>query len=118
MKCLVLGGAGFIGSHIVDGLVAKGHRVRVFDLPNISKRNLEKSLDRIELVSGNFENEKDLAGALDGIELIVHLVCATLPAPSNENPVYDVESNVIGTLNLLRLAVEKKARKIVFASSG
>jgi len=118
MKCLVLGGAGFIGSHIVDALVERGHEVRVFDLPNISKRNLEKNLEKIELVGGDFDNANDIARALEGIDAIVHLICTTLPAPSNENPVYDVETNVVGTLNLLNQAVKAGVRKIVFGSSG
>jgi UDP-glucose 4-epimerase len=118
MKVLVLGGAGFMGSHIVDRLVSKGHDVRVFDLPNISTRNLEKSVRSIELLGGDFNNINDISSALEGMKVVIHLVCTTLPGPSNENPVYDVESNIIGTLNLLEKARQKGVRKIVFASSG
>lgn len=118
MNCLVLGGAGFIGSHIVETLVSRGHNVRVFDLPNISARNIEKCLNRVEIVEGDFNNIKDVSFALEDIDVVVHLVCTTLPGPSNENPTYDVESNVIGTLNLLEKAVQKGVRKIIFPSSG
>jgi UDP-glucose 4-epimerase len=118
MKVLVLGGAGFIGSHIVDRLVALGHTVRVFDLPNISTGNLERSIQSVELKGGDFNNINDISSALKGMEVVIHLVCTTLPGPSNENPVYDVESNIIGTLNLLEKARQKGVRKIVFASSG
>lgn len=118
MHCLVLGGAGFIGSHIVDALVARGHRVRIFDLPNISTQNLQQSRGSAEILGGDFNNVNDLSPALDGIDVVVHLVGTTLPGPSNENPAYDVESNVIGTLNLLKQAVAKKVQKIIFASSG
>ena len=118
MNCLVLGGAGFIGSHIVEALVSRGHAVRVFDLPNISTRNIEGCLDRVEMAGGDFSNIHDISSALDDIEVVVHLVCTTLPGPSNENPVYDVESNVIGTLNLLDRAVQKGVRKVIFPSSG
>jgi UDP-glucose 4-epimerase len=118
MHCLVLGGAGFIGSHIVDALVAKGHRVRISDLPNISTLNLKKSIDSVEILGGDFNNVNDISRALEGVDVVVHLVCTTLPGPSNENPAYDVESNVIGTLNLLKQAVAKGVKKIIFSSSG
>jgi UDP-glucose 4-epimerase len=118
LRCLVLGGAGFIGSHLVDALVLRGHQVRIFDVPNISTHNLERSLAAVEVVSGDFNNRQDLVGAMKGMDIIFHLVGSTLPGPSNENPAYDVESNVIGTLHLLEGAVQSKIRKIIFASSG
>ncbi len=118
MRCLVLGGAGFIGSHIVDVLVAKKHQVRVFDLPHLTLNNLRSSRDAIEMIEGDFDNENDIAKALDKVDVVVHLVCLTLPGPSNLNPIYDVEKNVISTLRLLNLAREHGIRKIVFASSG
>ncbi|MBN1828983.1 MAG: NAD-dependent epimerase/dehydratase family protein [Deltaproteobacteria bacterium] len=118
MNCCVLGGAGFIGSHVVDGLVERGHRVRVFDLPNVHTDNLSGVLSGIECVSGDFHNRTDLARILDGMDVIVHLIGTTVPGPSNENPAYDVESNVIGTLNLLDEARRAAVKRIVFASSG
>jgi UDP-glucose 4-epimerase len=118
MRCLVLGGAGFMGSHIVDALVARNHSVRIFDLPNISVDNLQQSMDSVEILGGDFNNVNAITQALEDIDVVVHLVSTTLPGPSNENPVYDVESNVIGTLNLLKQAVEKGVKKIIFSSSG
>ncbi|MDM8524551.1 NAD-dependent epimerase/dehydratase family protein [Desulfococcaceae bacterium HSG8] len=118
MNCLVLGGAGFIGSHIVDALLLRNHSVRVFDLPNISTRNLKQHIGTVEIMGGDFNNENDISLALEGIDVVVHLICTTLPGPSNENPAYDVESNVIGTLHLLEKALHKGVRKIIFASSG
>jgi UDP-glucose 4-epimerase len=118
MRCLVLGGAGFIGSHLVDALLEQGHEVRVFDLPNVNTRNLVHCEDRIEFCGGDFYNEKELAPALKGVDTVVHLVCATLPGSSNENPAYDVECNVVGSLNLLEEAVRSGVKKVIFASSG
>lgn len=118
MKCVIFGGAGFIGSHIADALVASGHEVRVFDHPNIDTRNLTGILSQIEVISGDFFNEKDLAPALSGAEIVVHLVSSTIPSSSNENPTYDVQTNLIGTLRMLNLARNAGIRKIVFASSG
>jgi UDP-glucose 4-epimerase len=118
MRCLVFGGAGFIGSHIVDALIARNHTVRIFDLPRINTLNLKRSIDSVEIFSGDFSNVNDISPALDDVDVVIHLVCTTLPGPSNENPAYDVESNVIGTLNLLKQAVAKGVRKIIFSSSG
>ncbi|MFZ3045434.1 MAG: NAD-dependent epimerase/dehydratase family protein [Desulfatirhabdiaceae bacterium] len=118
MKVLVLGGAGFIGSHIVDALVSEGHGVKVFDLPNISKNNLSQCIGSIQFFEGDFSNIQELSTAMNGVDIIIHLICTTLPGPSNENPVYDVDSNVIGTLNLLNEAMKKGVKKIIFASSG
>lgn len=118
MHCLVLGGAGFMGSHLADALVSQGRRVRIFDLPNISTHNLKQCLHAVEIVGGDFNNATDLSHALEDVDVVIHLVCTTLPGPSNDNPAYDVESNVIGTLNLLKEAVAKGIKKVIFASSG
>jgi UDP-glucose 4-epimerase len=117
-RCLVLGGAGFIGSHVVDALVEKGHDVSLFDLPRRNKSNVSHHLDRIKIIEGDFTNEADLRRAVPGMDCIYHMVGTTLPQSSNDNPVYDVESNVIGTLRLLRLAVKVGVKKVVFISSG
>jgi UDP-glucose 4-epimerase len=118
MNCLVLGGAGFIGSHLVDALVAEGHFVRVFDLPNVTLHNLQQSMDSIEIVHGDFENIAAVLPLLDSIDVVVHLVSTTLPGTSNANPGYDMETNVVGTIRLLEEAAKRGVRKIVFPSSG
>jgi len=118
MNYLVLGGAGFIGSHVVDALTSKGHSVRVFDLPNVSCRNLETSLHLVELINGDFTNISEVSPALDEIDTVIHLVSTTLPETSMKNPAYDVETNVIGTLNILNEVVKKGIKKIIFPSSG
>jgi UDP-glucose 4-epimerase len=118
MNCLVLGGAGFIGSHLVDTLVSRGHAVRVFDLPNVSTQNLQQSVNSIEIINGDFENISEVSPTLEGMDVVVHLVSTTMPAPSNMNPVYDVETNVIGTIKMLDEAVKRGVKKIIFASSG
>lgn len=118
MNYLVLGGAGFIGSHVVDGLLEAGHRVRVFAQPASDLGNLAMVLDKIELYYGDFASTDDLAAALTGIDLVIHLVSTVLPASSNLNPLYDIETNLLSTVKLLELAVKKGVKKVVFASSG
>ncbi|MBN2808041.1 MAG: NAD-dependent epimerase/dehydratase family protein [Deltaproteobacteria bacterium] len=122
MNFLVLGGAGFIGSHVVDALLTAGHQVRVFERPGCDLANLTTVLGRIEICYGDFANVEEHAGvlaeALVGIDLVLHLVSTVLPASSNENPLYDIETNLKGTVSLLTLAVKQGVKKVVFASSG
>lgn len=117
MKCVVLGGGGFIGSHLCQALLAAGHGVRVFDRPNLKRFDSAAERGPAEWLEGDFTNPEDLARAVDGCEVVYHLVSTTLPKSSNDNPVYDVETNVIGTLRLLELVRATSAR-IVFISSG
>jgi UDP-glucose 4-epimerase len=112
---LVLGGAGFIGSHLAEALARDGQRVRIFDRPHVDRL---PQLQRFELFTGDFLNPQALAPALAGAEVVFHLISTTLPKNSNDNPAYDVESNVLGTLRLLELCREHKVRKLVFVSSG
>lgn len=118
MNCLVLGGAGFIGSHLVDALVAHGHRVRVYDQLNVDKRNLTQVLPDIEFLGSDFLDEKCRIKALDEIDVVYHLICTTIPGSSNENPIYDIESNLAGTVKWLTVARNSGVKQVVFASSG
>jgi len=118
MNCLVLGGAGFIGSHLVDALLAHGHYVRVFDKKDVSKNNLMQSLNKIEFLEGDFINERDLSGAIKGIDTVFHLVSTTLPETSNQNPCYDIRTNVVSTISLLEKCVKHGIKKFFFLSSG
>lgn len=116
--CLVLGGAGFIGSHLTDALARAGHRVRAFDRPHVdSLAPLAKRGD-FEIVTGDFLNGEDLAKALRGSEVVFHLISTTLPQSSNDNPAYDAETNILGTLRLLELCRQQNVRKVIFVSSG
>jgi UDP-glucose 4-epimerase len=117
MKCLVLGGGGFIGSHVVDALLERGHRVRVFERPRVPQYRPCDG-ETLEWLEGDFQNSAVVSEAVRGVDAIVHLVSTTLPKTSNDDPEFDVQSNVIGTLRLLRLAVESGVRKVVFISSG
>ncbi|MEK7267814.1 MAG: NAD-dependent epimerase/dehydratase family protein, partial [Nitrospirota bacterium] len=117
MKIVVTGGAGFIGSHLVDRLIQEGHEVAVVDnLSTGKRRNLNKSarfykLDiqssRLERV---FRRERPL--------LVIHLAAQVAVRRSVEDPIFDAQVNILGTLNLLEQAVKYGTRKIIFASSG
>jgi len=117
--CLVLGGLGFIGSHLVDSLLAQGFRVRVLDRPRIKAKDDSRfSSPYCELLEGDFTNETDIVEAIQGCDYCFHLVSTTLPKSSNANPVFDVESNVVGTIHLLQHAVANGLKKVIFVSSG
>lgn len=107
-----------MGSHLVEALLRNGDHVRIFDRPRADRRNLVKILADVELVEGDLTNESDLRAAMRDIEVAFHLVCTTLPKTSNENPIYDVETNIAGTLKLLDVARSSGVRKVVFPSSG
>jgi UDP-glucose 4-epimerase len=116
--CVVLGGAGFIGSHLAAALAENGHRVRIFDRPHVDRLALFPPQKGFDVFTGDFLNPRALAPALEGAELVFHLVSTTLPKNSNDNPAYDVESNVVGTLRLIELCRSHGVRKLVFVSSG
>lgn len=116
---LVIGGKGFIGSHLIDALLAKGCRVRGFDLPGLTplEKNHTLNVD-FELIEGDFLNEVDISNALVGCDICYHLVSTTNPKSSNDNPIFDVGSNILGTIRLLNYAIKAGIKKIVFVSSG
>src|SRR5688500_8529870 len=115
-SCLVLGGAGFIGSHLAEALLQAGHRVRIFDRPHLDRLPASLQRGEFEVFTGDFLTPRALSPALDGSELVFHLVSTTLPKSSHDNPLYDVESNVLGSLRLLELCREHGVRKLVFVS--
>lgn len=118
MKCLILGGGGFLGSHLSEALLAQGHAVRIFDRPNLIRFKSFHSEETIEWIEGDFINREHVAHAVSGCDIIYHLVSTTLPRSSNENPAYDIETNVIATLHLLEAAHKNKIKKFIFVSSG
>jgi UDP-glucose 4-epimerase len=118
MKCVLFGGAGFIGSHLAQRLIEAGHAVRVFDRPDRTGHRGFPCAERIEWYDGDFVNRRDTACALADCDAVFHLVSTTLPATANENPVYDVETNILGTLRMLEGACAARIGKIVFVSSG
>ncbi|EJL58064.1 nucleoside-diphosphate-sugar epimerase [Rhizobium sp. CF122] len=118
-RCVVLGGRGFIGSHLVDELIKQGHFVRCFDRPHVQPISDPHFGDpNFELLEGDFTSEVEATSALEGCDICFHLVSTTLPQSSNADPVFDIESNVVGTVRLLSHAIKSKVKKVVFVSSG
>lgn len=118
MKCLILGGGGFLGSHLSEALLAQGYTVRIFDRPNLLRFKSFQYDQNLEWFEGDFINREQIAQAVCGCDVIYHLISTTLPRSSNENPTYDVETNVVGTLHLLEVAQKNNIKKVIFVSSG
>ena len=109
MKYLITGGAGFIGSNIVEELVKRNEFVRVIDNFSTGKaENLEPFKDKIELVRGDIREEKDLRKALKDIDIVLHQAALRSVPRSVDDPVSTNDVNITGTLKLLMSAKEEK----------
>lgn len=118
MKIVVFGGGGFIGSTIVDRLLRDGHEIRVFERPRIDPYRQFTAGERVEWLTGDLMSVHDVTNAVAGMDVVLHLVSTTLPKNSNDDPIYDVQSNLVATLQLLGAMLTQGVRKIVFISSG
>jgi len=115
LKALVLGGNGFIGSHVVDQLLANGHSVRVFDL---AMEKFRPPLRDVDYRIAGLENIPVLSEALEGMDVVFHLISTTVPSTSNKDPLFDIDTNLMGTVRLLNLIGEFSVNRIVYLSSG
>lgn len=118
MKVVIFGGGGFIGSAITDRLLKDGHAIRVFERPRVAPYRAFLDSEQVEWITGDLLSTHDVGEAIDGADVVLHLVSTTLPKNSNDDPIYDVQSNLVATLQMLNAMVQKKIPKIVFISSG
>lgn len=118
MKVVIFGGGGFIGSAITDRLLKDGHAIRVFERPRVTPYRTFLDCEQVEWITGDLLSTHDVSEAIDGADVVLHLVSTTLPKNSNDDPIYDVQSNLVATLQMLNAMVQKKIPKIVFISSG
>jgi UDP-glucose 4-epimerase len=119
MKALVIGGAGFIGSHIAERLTRGGHKVRVLDNFSAGKRtNLAGFASDVEVIEGDIRDAGLLAVAAAGCEVVFHEAAIVSVPYSVEHPVETHEVNIRGTLNVLEAARVARVRRVVFASSA
>lgn len=119
MNYLVTGGAGFIGSHIVERLVRDGHAVRVLDdLSTGQLENLAAVKTRMEFVQGDIRDRTAVQRAVAGVDAVIHQAAWRSVPKSMEDPCGYTEVNVLGTVNILEEARAAKVRRVVFASSS
>jgi nucleoside-diphosphate-sugar epimerase len=113
------GGAGFIGSPIVERLVKDGHSVRVIDNFSSGKRaNLAPFGDKVELLEGDIRDRNDCRRACEGIEIIFHQAAVPSVPKSVDDPVTSHEANIDGTFNLLLAARDAGCRRVIYAASS
>lgn len=118
MNCLVTGGAGFIGSHLVDVLVAEGNNVVVIDsLISGKKSNLVDVWDKIEFVQVDITRD-DISDFFVGCDVVFHLAALADIVPSIVDPVGYVTTNVLGTLRVLEAVRKNKVPRVVYAASS
>lgn len=118
MKCVVFGGGGFIGSAIADRLLRDGHELRIFERPRVTPYRIFDKNERVEWLTGDMLSAHDVSNAIDGMDAVLHLVSFTLPKSSNDDLIYDVQTNLVASIQLLNAMVLQKVNKIIFISSG
>lgn len=119
MNCLITGGAGFIGSHIVQALVKRGENVVVIDnFETGKKENLEAFQKKIKLIKGDILDKPLLKKAMKGIDVVFHQAALKLVPESFGNPERYNDVNIQGTLSLLEEAKRQGVQKFVYASSS
>lgn len=116
---LVTGGAGFIGSHLVDTLLDRGARVRVLDdLSTGRLENLAAARSRIEFLEGDIRDAETCRRACDGVEFVFHQAARGSVPRSMKDPASTIAVNVAGTANVFGAAREAKVGRVIFASSS
>lgn len=116
---LVTGGAGFIGSNIVEELLKQGQKVRVLDNFSTGKReNILPFLDKIELIEGDIRNYRIVRETIEGVDFVLHQAALPSVPRSIKDPITTNEVNVGGTLNILNTALDAKVERVVYASSS
>ena len=116
---LVTGGAGFIGSHIVERLVQEGQHVRVIDNLSTGKRkNIEPFLEKIEFIEGDVRDLELVRKAMDGVDYVLHQAAVPSVPRSVKDPLTTNAVNVEGTLNILIAARDAGVKRVVYASSS
>lgn len=99
----------------MDRLLKEGHSVRIYDRSPNKFRTVFRDEEYVE---GDLGNHGLIREAVGGVEVVYHFVSTTLPKTSNDDPIYDVRSNLVDTIQLLETCVESGVRKVIFASSG
>lgn len=115
MKILVLGGNGFIGSHLIDCLVKHGHRVRVFD---VSHERFRKPNEKIDYRIADLNDNNALYEAMLDIEVVFHLASASVPSSSNIDVKMNITKNVFPTISILENMTRIGIKRLVYLSSG
>jgi UDP-glucose 4-epimerase len=115
MRVLVLGGNGFLGSHIVDELLPRNHEISVLGR-FVNKEH--KPVTHVHYYWGDFSDSMLMAEALEAVDLVIHCISTTVPSTSNRNPTLDIQQNLVTTVNLLESMTSAGVKRLIYLSSG
>ena len=116
---LVTGGAGFIGSHTVDLLLAQNHSVRVLDnFSNGSRSNLPEAHDKLDIIEGDITCEQDVKHAMQGVDQCIHLAAQVSVVSSVEDASFSAQQNILGFVNIIEAMRKQNVSRLVYASSA
>ncbi len=115
MRALVVGGNGFMGSHLVDQLVVSGWEVAVLDA---KERSYEPAPPQVRLIKGDLGQSRLVTEALTGVDIVFHLAWSTIHESSMGDPIADLTDNVIPSILLIQACLEAGTQRIVYVSSG
>jgi len=113
--CCVIGGNGFIGTHVVDTLLTLDRKITVIDKNSLPSKVLPKE---VRYITGDYGDVKFLTEVLRDVNEVIHLAYSTVPKTSYENPVQDILDNLPATVSLFRVASNFEIEKLVLVSSG
>jgi len=112
---LIIGGNGFIGSHLTELFAGQGHSVSVLDKFDVMS---DVRLQAVNYHTGDYADTAIVEKTLKGKDIVIHLASTTVPASSNDKAIYDVESNLLPTISLLEAMRRTRCNNIVYLSSG
>jgi len=116
---LVTGGAGFIGSNLVEELIKRGEKVRIIDNFSTGRQeNIQEFVPKIELVQGDIRDLDTVREAVEGVDFVLHEAALASVTRSIEHPLATTETNINGTLNVLIAARDAKVKRLIYASSS
>jgi UDP-glucose 4-epimerase len=118
LKCVIFGGGGFIGSNLSDRLLLQGHSILIFELPRVAPYRAFKSHEQVEWMTGDLSSIQDINIAVSQADVVYLAASTTVPKTSNEDPAFDVRTNLVAAIQLLDAMVRHRVQKIVFVSSG
>ena len=118
MKVLVTGGAGFIGSNIIKLLSFESAQITVLDNFSTGYEENLKPFTQVKVIRGDIRDSQAVAEAIKGAEVVFHLAASIGNVKSLEDPIFDSDVNVLGTLNVLEAARKSGVKKIVYSSSA
>ncbi|MCS4100846.1 NAD-dependent epimerase/dehydratase family protein [Salinibacter ruber] len=119
LDVIVTGGAGFIGSHIVDRLLKEGHNVTIYDnFSTGTRKNIDHVINQVKVVEDDILDESSLRSAINGHDVVSHQAAQLEITTAMDNPGRDLEVNTQGSLNVFEAAVESDVSEVIYASSA